>query len=255
MVINENSIDSSSTSLFFIGKRTESYGEPEQQDTLWMLENFANPTQPAPAILGQEWFNSFDNKMYVCTNESLQTFEKVGKAVVSSTAPTNNLEVGETWYNTVDGRLYAYNGTGWTVIGPTSSVPLTVQTSAYLATVTTDGTPTELPVNGVANNYLVIPTNTSWLFEVNLIGRVNEANSESIAIKFKGELERANAGVVTISGVSTEIFNITNTLANTVGATVAADIVNNALNVTVVGQTGKTIKWNAFVTLTMVTIP
>ena len=62
LVVNENTIDSTSTSVFFVGKRTESYGPAEEQSKLWLLENFANSTSPAAAVLGQEWFNTSDNK-------------------------------------------------------------------------------------------------------------------------------------------------------------------------------------------------
>lgn len=252
MILNPDTIDSTSTSLFFVGKQTQAYGQPMEQSTLWTLENFANPTQPAIGILGQEWFNSFDNKMYVCTNESLQTWEKVNKPYVGATAPTANLEIGDTWYNSTNNTLYAYTGVVWTAIGPNSSVPTAIHEMVYLTATTTDATPNELFVNGIANSYLTIIPNSSWLFEVNLIGRVSETTSEVVSILFRGTLDRPNVGATNIpGGVETQIFNITNTLT-TAGATVSADVTNNALNITVVGQAAKTIQWNAIVSLTAV---
>lgn len=37
VVVNDNTIDSTATSVFLVGKRKEAYGQPEQQSKLWMF--------------------------------------------------------------------------------------------------------------------------------------------------------------------------------------------------------------------------
>lgn len=253
MVVNPDSIDSTSTSMFFIGKQTTSYGQPQEQSTLWMLENFANTAQPAPAILGQEWFNSIDNKMYVCTDEGGQLFEKVSKPIVSASAPVPsvNLQQGDLWYNTTDGRVYVYTGSVWTVVGPQSPVPLNVDQSYYFTGITNNATPQEIFINGIPNSRLVMSGGPSfgqtWQFEVRLVGRCGETISENLSMIITGTIDKSNTGVISLNGgTDTEVFNITNTLT-TANAVVSADVVNNSLKVTVIGQIGKTILWNAVV--------
>src|SRR5690606_36576893 len=99
-VVNENNIDNTSTSVFLIGKRKESYGEPEQQSKVWMLESFANNVAPLNAILGQSWYNTADDKAYACVDEGTQTFEKINNPLVAASAPGLSLSTGNLWYNT-----------------------------------------------------------------------------------------------------------------------------------------------------------
>jgi len=259
IIINPDTIDTSHTSVALIGQGQESYGQPQQQDILWMLENFAKSTAPAPAILGQEWFNLNDNQMYHCINESTQTFQKINKPIVSATQPSAGiLTPGDLWYNTTDGRLYVLstNGVTWTAIGPISTVPLSVEQQYYFNVVTSTATQAEMLLSGAAGSYLVIPTNTSWLFSIDLIGRAEENISEVAGFHFEGILDNPNAGAVNIVGdVSKTIYGITPSLQTptTVDASVTADTSNNALGIYVTGQAGKTIQWIATVKLTIVT--
>ena len=137
--------------------------------------------------------------MYVCINESGQTFEKIGKPLVSGTAPTLNLTAGDLWYNTGDGRLYSYNGTVWGIVGPISTVPVTAQQVNYMTCITTDGTPTEMFINGVNGSRLVVAPNQSWLFSIQLIARVTQTSSEVVSLSIKGTVDRPNVGSVKYS--------------------------------------------------------
>ena len=253
LVLNEDVVDSTTTAVYFVGKRTEAYGQPEQQSKLWILENFANSTQPAPAILGQAWFNTIDGQLYVCVNQTSQLFEKVSTPIAAPVAPVNNLSDGDLWYNTSTLQLFAFNGASWELIGPISTVPTTAQAVNYFNVVTSDGGSYEMWLNGTTNSRLIIDPNQSWLFEIDLIARVVETNSEVVAMSFKGVLDRPNIGNTNIpGGVQNNIFNITSSLASTVGAVVTANVTYNSLLITVTGQISKTIIWNAIVTTTMV---
>lgn len=254
VIVNENTIDNTSTSVFLVGKRTENYGQSEEQSKLWLLENFASTTKPAASILGQEWFNTSDNKMYVCINETGQVYEKVGKPIVSASAPTTSITAGDLWYNTGDNKLYSYSGTSWGIVGPISTVPVTAQQVNFLTGVTTDGTPTEIFINGINGSRLTVAPNQSWTFKIELIGRVSDVSSEVISMAFRGAVDRPNVGSVNLpGGVSTDIFNITGSFLGSVTAQVSANVLNNALSITVVGQAGKIIQWNAICTAAIVT--
>src|ERR1700692_2281852 len=88
IIVQPDTVNNTSTSLSFIGQTLTNYGQVEQQDTLSLLENFANSSAPSVGILGQEWFNIADNQMYQCVNESLQTWNKINKPIVSATQPS-----------------------------------------------------------------------------------------------------------------------------------------------------------------------
>lgn len=49
-----------------IGKNYAGYGELMAENLVQMLENFSNPTAPINPIVGQFWWNSVENVLYVC---------------------------------------------------------------------------------------------------------------------------------------------------------------------------------------------
>lgn len=251
VVVNDNTIDSSSTSVHLVGKRKEAYGQPEQQSKLWMLENFANATAPANAVLGQTWFNTADDKLYVCVDEALQTFEKVSNSLVAGVAPVSGLSIGDLWFDTVNGQLYVWDGTQWILVGPQNSVPSTVYELTYLNRVTSNATPAEMWVAGITNSRIVIPQNSSYQFEINLVARRTNASAEVFSVTYKGTINR-DLGTVSIvnGGVASEVHSVAAGVNSSVSVT--ADTVNNSLKVEVTGEAGKIIKWDASVRLTKV---
>lgn len=251
VTVNENTIDSTSTSVFLVGKRKEAYGEPEQQSKLWMLEHFADDTPPTNAINGQAWFNTQDDKLYVCVDENTQTFEKISNPIVAGATPTLSLSTGNLWYNTNDGKLYIWDGSQFDLVGPQSSVPLTVQEENYLTRSTSNATPSELWKDGTTNSRLVIPNNTTWAFEVLLTARRTNANGERRTWKFEGQLDNSSNNVVIDGSVATTII-AKSSGTNNYAATVSADNINKSLKVEVTGESSKDITWNAVVKLTKV---
>ena len=61
----DQQVDSRSTSLVLIGKNYPSYGTSLNNNFVRLLENFANYVEPNSPMVGQLWFNTTDNKMYV----------------------------------------------------------------------------------------------------------------------------------------------------------------------------------------------
>ena len=57
-VVADGTVNTSATSLSLVGRAVTSYGEPENENYLFLLENFANSTAPLQPILGQLWYNS-----------------------------------------------------------------------------------------------------------------------------------------------------------------------------------------------------
>lgn len=240
--IDENTIDSTSTSINFVGKRKLNYGQPQNQNFLWMLENFSDFTPPSNAVQGQLWYNLNDNKLYVCTNENTQLFEKVNKPLVSTTAPNLSLSIGDTWFNPTTKKLYAWDGTTWNLIGPQSTVPLTIQEDFYLNAITTGSTASEMWVNGVGSSRIVVPNNTSYTFEIDVVARRTNGGSEFASFKFCGCIDNTLNNVTIPNGSEKNILSMTsgsNFIAN-----VVADNLNKSLSISITGEVGKNITWN-----------
>lgn len=57
-VIPDGTTNTSSTSLSLVGQGVTNYGTAENENWVYLLENFASPTAPLQPILGQLWYNS-----------------------------------------------------------------------------------------------------------------------------------------------------------------------------------------------------
>lgn len=57
-VIPDGTINTSATSLALVGRAVNGYGESENENYVFLLENFANDTPPLQPILGQLWYDS-----------------------------------------------------------------------------------------------------------------------------------------------------------------------------------------------------
>lgn len=114
-IIEEQTFNTSSTSLTFIGRRRIDYGQAQNQNFLNLLENFASGTQPANPIIGQLWYDSTQGYIKVYDGSS---FVKVSNTVASTAEPTPASN-GQFWYDTNIGKLKLYHNGSWIIIGPT----------------------------------------------------------------------------------------------------------------------------------------
>lgn len=111
--VADGTVDTS-TDLTLIGKNYAGYGQAQNDNFVWLLENFANTTQPPNPLSGQIWFDSGNKKLKFWDGTNFRT---TGGAELGTTAPTG-LTQGDFWFNTASNQLYAYTGSGYTLIGP-----------------------------------------------------------------------------------------------------------------------------------------
>ena len=111
--VADGTVDTS-TDLTLIGKNYAGYGQSQNDNFVWLLENFANTTQPPNPLAGQIWYDSGNKKLKFFDGSQFRT---ASTAELGSTAPTG-LTQGDFWFNTISNQLYAYTGTGFTLIGP-----------------------------------------------------------------------------------------------------------------------------------------
>lgn len=113
-VVNDEEVNDVAD-LRLIGKNYVGYGEIQNENFVFLLENFAGTVQPPRPLIGQLWYNSTTGqlKFYDKTLE----WKSTSGIIVSDVSPDNNL-VGDLWYDSVNDKLKAWNGTEWIVVGP-----------------------------------------------------------------------------------------------------------------------------------------
>ena len=112
-VVEDGTVDNT-FDIKLVGKNYAGYGEVQNENFVFLLENFANSTEPAKKTTGQVWYDSANKKLKFYDGTKFRT---TGGAEVGTTEPTG-LSVGDFWFNSGTKQLYAWNGTGFTLVGP-----------------------------------------------------------------------------------------------------------------------------------------
>tara|TARA_B100000212_G_scaffold277001_1_gene216530 strand:+ start:942 stop:2471 length:1530 start_codon:yes stop_codon:yes gene_type:complete len=112
-VVQDGTIDQT-TDIKLVGKNYAGYGEIQNENFVFLLENFAGANQPPRAVKGQVWFDSANSKLKFYDGAKWRT---TGGAEISATAPAG-LSQGDFWWDTTNQQLYAYNGTDFVLVGP-----------------------------------------------------------------------------------------------------------------------------------------
>ncbi len=113
-VIADGTIDNT-TELSLVGKNYSGYGTIQNDNFIYLLENFANSNPPTKTIAGQLWYDSNNNhlKFY----DKNLNWRSISGADISITEPSY-LTTGDFWFDTNNKQLSVFNGTGYTLIGP-----------------------------------------------------------------------------------------------------------------------------------------
>ena len=118
IVVDDNSRNTSDTSLTLIGRNEPSYGQAIAENFVRVLENFANDTPPNNPIEGQLWFDSGTNRLRI--NDSTagaSNWRPAGGVHVEAVEPSNPLK-GDVWVDTTNNQLYLYTGAQFQLVGP-----------------------------------------------------------------------------------------------------------------------------------------
>jgi hypothetical protein len=135
VVLEDGTIDTS-TSLNLVGRNYVGYGEAQNENFVFLLENFSNAAPPSRPLKGQTWFNSQNNLLHVY--DGLK-WAIVGAAVLSI-SPPDSPSVGVLWLRTTDNTLHIWTLTGWTFIGPEAAAGYGITRARTTTLLDTDGT-------------------------------------------------------------------------------------------------------------------
>lgn len=122
-----------STELKFIGKNYAGYGEAQNENFMFLLENFAGSTTPSKPVPGMIWYDNSTQKIKVYNGT---IFKTSGSTEVATSAPTGLVE-GDLWWNSTIGQLYVKNASAeWVLVGPQGGSSSTV--TRMISTTLTD---------------------------------------------------------------------------------------------------------------------
>ena len=113
----EDATIDNSTSITLVGRNYIGYGEAQNENFLFLLENFANNIAPSRPVKGQIWF---DTDLKICKVYDGTKWTEVGAATISATPPEEP-PTGAFWFKTGVNTLHTYDGNGWVFIGPEAS--------------------------------------------------------------------------------------------------------------------------------------
>jgi microcystin-dependent protein len=110
---NTSNVD---TSLTLPGRNVTGYGRIIAENFLNLLENFASDVAPSTskAVIGQLWYNSDEDKLYVFDGVGWKTTSNIRTAVNEPT----DANTGDLWVNTSTQQLYLFSGSTWILVGP-----------------------------------------------------------------------------------------------------------------------------------------
>lgn len=209
-VIPDGTVNQGATSLSLIGQGVTSYGTDQNENLVFLLENFAAPTAPTQPILGQLWYKSDEDSLYAyntantwfrLADEAYVQAQKVSPVFTgvpqapTATAGTANTQIATTAFVTISPQ---FSGVPTAPTASTATANTQVATTAFVKNVANAlGTMSQQNANAVAItggtiNNLSAPlpvasggtgANTAAVARTNLgIGTVGTQNANAVAI-------------------------------------------------------------------------
>ena len=114
-VVEDGTIDST-LDIKLIGKNYAGYGEAQNENFVWLLENFAGASAPPRPVSGQLWYNT-SNKKLSFYDAGTAKWKTAGGSEAGPSQPANLAE-GDFWFDTANKQLYVYDGTQFVLVGP-----------------------------------------------------------------------------------------------------------------------------------------
>lgn len=113
VVLEDGTLDTS-TSLGLLGRNYTGYGEIQNENFLYLLENFANNRPPARPVSGQLWYKSDDGTLNIYNGVE---WRNAASATVSQEQPSEKIN-GSFWVDSDTNQLYVFNNDSWNLVGP-----------------------------------------------------------------------------------------------------------------------------------------
>jgi hypothetical protein len=194
IVLQDGTIDTSTT-LGLVGRNYVGYGETQNENFVWLLENFSNSSPPARPLQGQTWYNSDTKLLHVYDGTK---WVVVGAAVLSLTAPEDAAQ-GELWLNTTSNQLSVWDGAAWKFIGPEDSPGFGTTRARSTTLLDAAGTAHPVILMTVDGNVIAIAASTAFTINptiapagfANLVAGVTVSTLRTFAGNLQGTATKA----------------------------------------------------------------
>ena len=152
------------------GRMVNSYGEIQQDNMIWLTENFAGNDKPTKPLEGQLWYDTSAGALKVCTDEENNTFTKLLQ--INSRAPSRP-DNGDLWYDSSSKKLYIWDAEAgvWNIVGPTFDNTQKIVNPASVVTTSTSSSKTITIGTGTQPGDLDIDPNSVFTFTITIIAR------------------------------------------------------------------------------------
>jgi hypothetical protein len=229
-VVAAGTVNTTSTPITLVGQGVTNYGTAENENYVWILENFCNTTAPSAPLLGQLWYNNATDTLsaYNSTNtwtaiasQDYVKAQKISPAFTGTpTAPTaadgtNNTQLATTRF--VGTAVSNYAATAAVIYAPLISASLSGTPTAPTANTTTN-------TNQIATTAFVQAQKTNPVFTgtVSTTGNVVAANFVGNVISPAGS-EVSTTGNITGGNITTG--GIVSATGNVIGANFIGNVI------------------------------
>lgn len=163
--VSDGTIDAT-LDIKLIGKNYAGYGEVQNENLVFMLENFANTAPPPRPMKGQIWFDTgAGGKLKFFDGNRWRT---TGGAEIGENAPTT-ATIGDFWFNTTTKQLFAWDGSQQILIGP-EGVPGAGVTQMKSRSITDVNAQAHTIIEAIVNNSVICVISPDDMFELPLVG-------------------------------------------------------------------------------------
>lgn len=122
ITVDDQTLNTTDTSLTFVGKNYPGYSQSIGKNFLHLMENFASSSQPANPVQGQLWYDT--GTSFTPIRPQLKVYDgtkwteagNIKKGTVQPVA--ENSVVGDLWVDIANQQLYLFTGSIWVLVGP-----------------------------------------------------------------------------------------------------------------------------------------
>jgi hypothetical protein len=113
--VDDGAINNTACDITLVGKNYAGYGQFVNENSIKLLENFANSRQPARPVTGQLWYDTSNKKLKFYNGSEFKGIPSLG---VGNNSSDLSLAKGDLWYDESRAQLFYWNGASETLIGP-----------------------------------------------------------------------------------------------------------------------------------------